>query len=214
MGIGIPWANVLLLAEADRTQIHKHWKTQRSSTLWGKRSQEAWLLILTLSPTGWVTGDKSQCPSGPLSFETHINNSLLWPEKGCAMAWIPLESLSPHLGLVQVEAASGRRLGACPGSPVWSVSQAEPACYQGVMVLMTWQHWANMSHQGWAKNRSCAVEPRKISSPTHMGLANQAEVNSHHRPRGTVTRERMFGSFPHMHLLSPPSSCILPPTPH
>ena len=64
------------------------------------------------------------------------------------MAWIPLESLSPHLGLVQVEAASGWRLGACPGSPVWSVSQAEPACYQGVIVLVIWQHWANVSHQG------------------------------------------------------------------
>ena len=129
------------------------------------------------------------------------------------MAWIPLESLSPHLGLVQVEAASGWRLGACPGSPVWSVSRAEPACYQGVIVLVIWQHWANVSHQGWAKNRSCAVGPRKISSRAHTGLANQAAVNSHQCPGGTVAKERRSGSFSHMHPFPPLSRNHPPPSP-
>ena len=206
MGFGIPWADLLLLllAEANRTQIHKHIGEHKDYLhCGGKRSKEAWLWIPTSLPTSWGTGDKSQCPSEPLIFEILISNSLLGWEKGCAMAWIPLESLSPHLGLVQVEAASGRRLGTCPGSPVWSVSQAEPACYQGVIVLVIWQHWANVSHQGWAKNRSCAVGPRKISSRAHTGLANQAEVNSHQCPRGTVGKERRSGSFSHMHPLSP-----------
>ena len=47
-------------------------------------------------------------------------------------------------------------------------------------------------------------------------MANQAEVNSHQCPRGTVGKERRSGSFSHMHPLSPhasPFPTLLKPRP-
>lgn len=52
--------------------------------------------------------------------------------------------------------------------------------------------------------------PRKISGLAHTRLANQAEPSGHHCLRGTVAKERRFGSFSHEHPLSPPSSCTAP----
>lgn len=144
-----------------------------------------------------MTRDESQHPSGSLILDSLPSYSIPWPEKRCAMTWIPLESLSPYLGLVQVEPASGWRLGACPDSLAWSVSQAEPACYWGVIVLVIWQHSANMSHQGWVKNRSCAVGPRKISSLAQRRMANQEEPIPLPSQGHNGQREKVWLIFPH-----------------